>query len=153
MNQTQIGSFISKCRKDLNMTQSDIADQLSVTKQAVSKWETGKNLPDPSIILALCELLQISVNELLCGRKLTAVEEQRTSKQYALSMVMAKKELENLQILTEILIFAGIIIATTLTMVVAVSDIQKIITLITGCFVWGYGLWMRIKIRKAIQNT
>lgn len=67
-------------------------------------------------------------------------------------MIMAKGELENFRILTEILIFAGIIIATTLTSILAVTTLQKIITLIVGCFVWGYGLWMRIKLGKALKR-
>lgn len=152
MNQIQIGRFIADCRKKSNLTQNKLAEQLGITDRAVSKWETGKSIPDPSIMLELCEILNISVNELLCGKKLDEIEEKKEAQQNTLSMIMAKDELENFRILTEILIFAGIIIATTLTSILAVTTLQKIITLIVGCFVWGYGLWMRIKLGKALKR-
>lgn len=135
------------------MTQSELAEKMGITNRAVSKWETGKSIPDVSIMLELCEILDISVNELLCGKQLNEKEEQKEAEENTLTMLMAKGELENFRILTEILIFAGIIIATTLTSILSVTVIQKIITLVTGCFVWGYGLWMRIKVGKAIKRT
>lgn len=153
MNQIQIGKFIADRRKKFNMTQSELAEKIGITNRAVSKWETGKSIPDVSIMLELCEILDISVNELLCGKQLNEKEEQKEAEENTLTMLMAKGELENFRILTEILIFAGIIIATTLTSILAVTVIQKIITLVTGCFVWGYGLWMRIKVGKAIKRT
>lgn len=153
MNQIQIGKFIADRRKKFNMTQSELAEKIGITNRAVSKWETGKSIPDVSILLELCEILDISVNELLCGKQLNEKEEQKEAEENTLTMLMAKGELENFRILTEILVFAGIIIATTLTSILAVTVIQKIITLVTGCFVWGYGLWMRIKVGKAIKRT
>lgn len=135
------------------MTQSELAEKIGITNRAVSKWKTGKSIPDVSIMLELCEILDISVNELLCGKQLNEKEEKKEAEENTLTMLMAKGELENFRILTEILIFAGIIIATTLTSILAVTVIQKIITLVTGCFVWGYGLWMRIKVGKAIKRT
>lgn len=153
MNQIQIGKFIADRRKKFKMTQSELAEKIGITNRAVSKWETGKSIPDVSIMLELCEILDISVNELLCGKQLNEKEEQKEAEENTLTMLMAKGELENFRILTEILIFAGIIIATTLTSILSVTVIQKIITLVTGCFVWGYGLWMRIKVGKAIKRT
>lgn len=67
MNQTEIGAFIAKCRKDQNLTQAQLAEKLNITDRAVSKWETGKSIPDSSIMLKLCGILGISVNELLSG--------------------------------------------------------------------------------------
>ena len=62
MNQIQIGRFIADCRKESNMTQRQIAEKLGITNRAVSKWETGKSMPDASLMLELCEALHISVN-------------------------------------------------------------------------------------------
>lgn len=73
MNQSVIGKFIAECRKEKSMTQAQLAEQLGITDRAVSKWETGKCMPDASIMLELCEILEITVNELLSGEKL-AVE-------------------------------------------------------------------------------
>ena len=70
MNQTQIGKFIAKCRKEKKLTQAQLAEKLNITDRAVSKWETGKSMPDSSIMLELCEILGITVNELLSGEKI-----------------------------------------------------------------------------------
>lgn len=71
MNQEKIGKFISKCRKEKGLTQFQLAEKLGITDKAVSKWETGKGLPDSSIMIDLCNLLDINVNELLSGERLT----------------------------------------------------------------------------------
>ena len=70
MNQTEIGKFITKCRKEKKLTEAQLAEKLNITDRAVSKWETGKSMPDSSIMLELCEILGITVNELLSGEKI-----------------------------------------------------------------------------------
>ena len=67
MDQMKIGKFIAECRKKNNMTQIQLAKKLNVTDRAISKWETGKGMPDSAIMLDLCNELKISVNELLSG--------------------------------------------------------------------------------------
>ena len=67
MNQEKIGKFIATCRKENGYTQALLAEKLGITDRAISKWENGKSMPDASIMLELCELLKISVNELLTG--------------------------------------------------------------------------------------
>lgn len=71
MNQEEIGKFIAKYRKEKNLTQAQLAEKLNITDRAVSKWENGKSMPDSSIMLELCEILGITVNELLSGEKIT----------------------------------------------------------------------------------
>ena len=70
MNQIIIGKFIASCRKEQGMTQANLAEKLGITDRAVSKWENGKSMPDSGIMLELCELLEINVNELLSGEKI-----------------------------------------------------------------------------------
>lgn len=70
MNQEKIGRFISTCRKESGLTQAELAEKLCITDRAISKWETGKGMPDASIMLELCEQLGITVNELLSGERL-----------------------------------------------------------------------------------
>lgn len=67
MNQEKIGKFIAECRKSKNLTQEQLAEKLNITSKAVSKWECGKSLPDASIMIDLCNILEISVNDLLSG--------------------------------------------------------------------------------------
>ena len=65
MNQIKIGKFITERRKAKNLTQVQLAEKLNITDRAVSKWETGKTMPDSDIMLELCALLEITVDELM----------------------------------------------------------------------------------------
>lgn len=67
MDQVKIGRFVAECRKAKGLTQAKLAEALNITDRAVSKWETGKSMPDSSLMLELCGLLGITVNELLSG--------------------------------------------------------------------------------------
>ena len=92
MNQVKIGKFIAECRKKENLTQMQLAEKLNITDRAVSKWETGKAMPDTSIMLGLCEILKISVNDLLCGEKIEMENKNPKNEQLLLDL---SKELEN----------------------------------------------------------
>ena len=69
MEPTRIGRFIAERRKALGLTQRQLAEQLSVSDKAVSKWETGRGLPDVLLMLPLCAVLGITVNDLLSGER------------------------------------------------------------------------------------
>ena len=70
MNQIDTGKFIAGCRKEKGLTQAQLAEKLNITDRAVSKWETGKCMPDSSIMLELCNILGVTVNELLSGERI-----------------------------------------------------------------------------------
>ena len=70
MDQIKIGKFIASVRRELNLTQLDLANKIGVTDRAVSKWENGRGLPEISLIKPLCEALFVSVNELLSGERI-----------------------------------------------------------------------------------
>ena len=91
MDQIKIGKFIASCRKDLGMTQAALAEKLGISDRAVSKWETGKSLPDAGIMLELCELLNINVNELLSGEKIMTEAYNKKAEENLLTM---KQEVE-----------------------------------------------------------
>ena len=67
MNQIKIGAFISERRKAKGWTQSQLAEKLEITDKAISKWETGRSMPDLSLFMPLCTLLGITLNELFAG--------------------------------------------------------------------------------------
>ena len=69
MDQNKIGKFIAACRKEQGMTQANLAEELGISDRAVSKWETGKSMPDSGIMLELCGLLQINVNDGVSDRR------------------------------------------------------------------------------------
>ena len=74
MNQEKIGKFILKLRKEKKMTQKELADKLNVTDRAVSHWENGRRLPDVTLYKPICEMFDITVNELLSGERLSKEE-------------------------------------------------------------------------------
>lgn len=74
MNQEKIGKFIAELRKEKNMTQQELADKISVTDRAISNWENGRRLPDYSLLKDLSKELNISINELLSGDRLSEKE-------------------------------------------------------------------------------
>lgn len=92
MDQTKIGSFIARCRKSKDLTQSQLADILGITNKAVSKWETGKSLPDASIMLDLCAALDITVNDLLCGEVVSMENYNKELENNLMEMVKQKQE-------------------------------------------------------------
>ena len=91
MDQVKIGKFITQCRKSRNLTQMQLAEKLGITDRAVSKWETGKAMPDTSIMLELCDVLKIHVNDLLCGEVVTMENTNQKNEQLLLDMA---KEIE-----------------------------------------------------------
>ena len=91
MDQVKIGRFISKKRKERGLTQAQLAEKLGITDRAVSKWETGRSLPDASIMLELCELMQITVNDLLCGEEVMVENYQEKTENNLIEMVRQKE--------------------------------------------------------------
>ena len=91
MDQLKIGRFIAECRKKKNLTQSQLAEKLYITDKAISKWERGLAMPDSSIMLELCDILSISVNELLNGEIISMEKNEQKNERILLEMA---KELE-----------------------------------------------------------
>ena len=86
MDQIKIGRFIAECRKKENLTQLQLAEKLGITDKAISKWERGIAMPDSSIMLELCDILCISVNELLSGEKINMENNHQKNEQLLLDM-------------------------------------------------------------------
>lgn len=103
MDQIKIGKFIAERRKAQNLTQMQLAEQLGITDRAVSKWENGKALPDATLMLELCGILGISVNDLLTGEVVTMENYNEKMEKNLLEALEAKqkadKNLLNLEIL------------------------------------------------------
>ena len=91
MDQIKIGKFIAEQRKSVGLTQMQLAERLNITDKAISKWERGLSMPDTSIMLELCDILKINVNELLSGEKICMENKSKKNEQLLLDMA---KELE-----------------------------------------------------------
>ncbi len=120
MNQLKVGAFIAAQRKRQNLTQAALAEKLGITDRAVSKWERGKGMPDASLMLDLCQALDITVNELLCGEKINM--ENNNQKTEELLLEMAKTvEQKNKVIWTSMWIIMTVSIIGLLAGVFAVA--------------------------------
>ncbi len=114
MNQVKIGKFIQERRKLKNLTQSQLADKLGITDRAVSKWENGRGLPDTSLMLDLCEVLEIAVNELLSGEVIKVNDYEKKAEEKLLEMAK-REEAHNKKmmlamwviLITDVLFYAG----------------------------------------------
>lgn len=133
MDQIKIGRFIAERRKKAGLTQLQLAEKLGITDKAISKWERGLTMPDTSIMLELCDIISISVNELLCGEKFDMENNDQKNEQLLLDMA---KELEK----------KNKTIWTSMWTIMGVS----IIALISGIFVVSFfvpeGMWQLIAI-------
>ena len=82
-----VGLFIAECRKSKNWTQKQLGERLGVTDRAVSKWETGRSLPDISLMQPICELFDLQVSELLAGKKMEEEEYKKETEQMLIKSI------------------------------------------------------------------
>lgn len=92
MDQIKIGKFIAERRRSVELTQMQLAEKLGITDRAVSKWENGKAMPDSSIMLELCEILKINVNDLLSGEVVAVENYGKEIENKLLEVVKEKQE-------------------------------------------------------------
>ena len=102
MDQEKIGSFLAENRKAKGFTQIEFAEKLGVSNKSVSRWETGKNMPDVSLFLPICDALDISVNELLIGERIATQENKRADEIFVETIQASNKKLKSAQILVYI---------------------------------------------------
>lgn len=92
MNQIKIDIFIAEVRKEKNLTQRQLVDKLSISDKTISKWECGKGMPEVSLMLPLCDALQITVNDLLTGEKVTEVDYQKKAEENMMNLMKENEE-------------------------------------------------------------
>lgn len=152
MDQIKIGKFIADCRKKQNLTQMQLAERLNITDRAVSKWETGKSMPDSAIMLDLCELLNISVNDLLCGEVVTMDHYKNEMEKNLLEMVKQKEESDKKLLSLEILIgILSMIVLLGFTFIAAflqMEDWLRVVLIVVGFVVCLIGVGFAIRIEQ-----
>jgi len=100
MDQVKIGKYISQKRKELGLTQKDLAEKIDVTDKSISKWERGNGLPDVTRLAPLCEALKITMNELVAGEDISeSVLSQKTEENIMSLMKENEKQKNNGKIL------------------------------------------------------
>lgn len=106
MDQIKIGKFIGEQRKVHNLTQSELSEKLGITDRAISKWERGICLPDAGLMLDLCKILEISVNELLTGEKIPMENNTEIMEKNLIEMAALNERINKMLIHTEYILIA-----------------------------------------------
>lgn len=154
MDQLKIGKFIAKQRKAKNLTQMQLAEKLNITDKAISKWERGISMPDTSIMLELCDILKVSVKELLCGEVINMDNNSEKNEQLLLDMA---KEIEkrNLMIwramwtiLTTCII--GFLASMPLIVFFVPEGVWQIIGVLASCVVFLTPCFFALKLEVSV---
>ena len=154
MDQLKIGKFIAECRRQKQLTQLQLADKLGITDKAISKWERGIAMPDTSIMLELCDILGISVNEILNGEIINVENSNEKNEQLLLDMA---KELETknktiwssmwaIMIVSMTALVAGIFIAAFLIP----EGIWQLVTILGICIVFLIPCFYALKLEVSV---
>ena len=152
MDQIKIGRFIAACRKRANLTQLQLADKLGITDKAISKWERGITMPDTSIMLELCDVLSISVNDLLCGEVVTMDNYNKELENNLLEMIKQKEQADKRLLCVEV--FIGITATVVLfAMVLLASFVQmsnglRISLMVLGFILFFAGCFYALRIEQ-----
>ena len=152
MELLKIGQFISERRKSLGLTQLQLAEKLNVTDRAVSKWERGKSLPDSSIMLELCDLLKITVNDLLSGEVVMADNYTKELENKIIEMAKQKEESDKrlltlevvIGVLSLIILFVPIFLAAFLP----IADWLRVVLVFSGFIPALIGFHFTMKIEQ-----
>lgn len=152
MDQVKIGRFIAQRRKANNMTQMQLAEKLGITDRAVSKWETGKSLPDVAIMPELCGLLNITINDLFNGEVVVMEDYKEKSEKLLIEMAKQKEQADKNLLALEILIgVLSVIILLGFTFAASFFDMPdwaRICLIIAGVIPCLVGLFFALKIEQ-----
>ena len=152
MDQIKIGNFISKKRKEKKLTQGVLAEKLGITDRAISKWENGICLPDVSIMIDLCNILEITINDLFSGKVVNMRDNEKKLEENLLEMAKLKEEKDK-QLLKLEVVIGYISSITFLTLVFVASYIEmsvwiRIILIVIGAVTFAFGTGNAIKIEQ-----
>ena len=152
MDQVKIGKFIADCRKKTNLTQMQLAEKLNITDRAISKWETGKSLPDSSIMLELCDILGISVNDLLCGEIVTMANYNKELENNLIEIIKQKEQAGKRLLSIEVFIgITAIIVLFALIFVAAFIQMEtwlRISLIVFGFILFWAGCFYALRIEQ-----
>lgn len=152
MDQRKIGQFIAACRKRQSLTQMQLAETLGITDRAVSKWETGRSLPDTALMLELCEVLHISVNDLLHGEVITMNDYTQKQEELLLEMARQKEQSDKQLLSLEILIgIFSVIILLGFNIVAAfvpMDDWLRVVLAVVGFLIGLIGIMFALRIEQ-----
>ena len=140
MDQIRIGKFIAESRKSRNLTQRQLADALSISDKTISKWECGKGLPEVSLMLPLCAALDITVNDLLSGEKVSSTDYQKKAEGNMMNLMKENEENKKRMALSIITGAITVIAVYALIIIAAFIDLPTIVRIILIMFSVAVGI-------------
>ena len=155
MDQILIGKFISSERKRKGYTQKQLAEKLGISDKTVSKWETGNGFPEVSLLIPLCSELDITVNELLCGERVSEEDYIKKAEENMVNMIKEKEENRKKMIPTVITGVISTVAFITLFLVVCVytdviSTPVKVLLILIACAIFGLGIFVAAEGERTI---
>lgn len=152
MDQEKIGKFIADCRKEAGLTQAALAERLGITDRAVSKWETGRSMPDASLMLELCSLLGVTVNELLTGERVSMENYQIKAEENLLEL-QRQEELNNKKLLALEVVIGILTTVSFLVMVFAAcfaveQAVWRVVLILAAAVVFVVGIAYALKLEQ-----
>ena len=152
MDQVKIGKFIAERRKNVNLTQAQLAEKLNITDRAVSKWETGKSMPDSSIMLELCDVLEITVNDLLCGEVVRVDNYSKELENKLMETIREKEQADKRMLRLEV--FIGVTATLTLFIFIALAaflplqNALRVLLVVLGFVIFLVGCFYALRIEQ-----
>ena len=143
MDQILIGKFIAQERKRKGYTQKQLSEKLGISDKTVSKWERGNGFPEVSLLLPLCNELEITVNELLSGERLQEVDYKKKAEENMVNLVKEAQESKKKIILSAMVAILVIVAATPLFVLAGAVEIDtwiRVILIVIGLFVIVIGI-------------
>ena len=134
MDQIRIGKFIAESRRAKDLTQRQLADLLSISDKTVSKWECGKGLPEVSLMLPLCAALDMTVNDLLSGEKVSSTDYQKKAEGNMMNLMKENEENRKRMALSIINGVITIIAVCALIIIASFIDLPTIVRIILIVF-------------------
>lgn len=152
MDQIKIGRFISERRKNINITQSELAEKLGITDRAISKWENGICLPDVGTMPELCNILDISINDLFSGEIVDMKDSEKKLEENLIEMTKLKekkdKELLTLEIVIVVLVSLEMLVLIMLASFLEMPNSLRIVLILLGIIPFVIGVCFAIKIEQ-----
>ena len=147
MDQVKIGKFISNERKAKGYTQKQLSELLAISDKTISKWECGNGFPEASLLLPLCNELEITVNELLTGERISQQNYKKKAEENMVNMIREKEENKQKLLLTTMIgVISTITFLTLLLVVCFYTDVItlpiKMVLMVIAISVFGVGLYV-----------
>ena len=143
MDQVKTGKFIKAVRKEQNYTQREVAEQLGISEKTVSKWETGNGLPEAGLMLPLCNLLGIGVNELLSGERLDEKQYHQRAEETIMDLLKERAEAKKKLVMSVVICVTTILAGVAFVMLAGLLEMEawlRIVLIVLAIVVMGSGI-------------